>query len=133
MAASAASPRVDANRSSLARRSRFAASSPTPISTIISQNGGWTGDPNKEKPGRDLGYPRLDKFAEAFGGLREWVDKADALIDILAKRKITPVIPSHPRRTTPLPCDFALYCERNLVERFFNKLKHYRAIATRFD
>jgi len=26
-----------------------------------------------------------------------------------------------------------LYCERNLVERFFNKIKHYRAIATRYD
>jgi transposase len=30
-------------------------------------------------------------------------------------------------------CDFALYRERNLVERFFNKIKHYRAIATRYD
>jgi transposase len=30
-------------------------------------------------------------------------------------------------------CYFALYCERNLVERLFNKIKHYRAIATRFD
>ena len=29
--------------------------------------------------------------------------------------------------------DFALYCERNLVERFFNQLKHFRAIATRYD
>jgi transposase len=58
---------------------------------------------------------------------------ADAFLDALAKRQITPVIPSHPRRTTPLPCDFALYCERNLVERFFNKLKHFRAIATRYD
>ena len=28
---------------------------------------------------------------------------------------------------------FALYCERNLIERFFNKLKHFRAIATRYD
>jgi transposase len=26
-----------------------------------------------------------------------------------------------------------LYCERNLIERFFNKLKHFRAIATRYD
>jgi transposase len=26
-----------------------------------------------------------------------------------------------------------LYCERNLVERFFNKIKHYRALATRYD
>ncbi len=30
-------------------------------------------------------------------------------------------------------CDYALYCERNLIERFFNKLKHFRAIATRYD
>ena len=26
-----------------------------------------------------------------------------------------------------------LYRRRNLVERFFNKLKHFRAIATRFE
>ncbi|MBP2309405.1 transposase [Azospirillum melinis] len=29
--------------------------------------------------------------------------------------------------------DFALYRERNLVERFFDKLKGFRAIATRYD
>jgi putative transposase len=58
---------------------------------------------------------------------------ADAFIKTLADRQITPVIPSHPRRALPLPCDFALHCERNLVERFFNKLKHFRAIATRYD
>jgi transposase len=58
---------------------------------------------------------------------------ADAFIDTLVEREITPVIPSHPRRNKPRPCDFALYCERNLVERFFNKLKHFRAIATRYD
>ena len=58
---------------------------------------------------------------------------ADAFLETLADRQITPVIPSHPRRAIPLPCDFALYCERNLVERFFNKLKHFRAIATRYD
>jgi transposase len=58
---------------------------------------------------------------------------ADAFIKALSARRITPVIPSHPRRAVPIPCDFVLYCERNLVERFFNKLKHYRAIATRYD
>ena len=26
-----------------------------------------------------------------------------------------------------------LYRKRNLVERFFNKLKHFRAVATRYD
>jgi transposase len=58
---------------------------------------------------------------------------ADALINTLAQRGITPVIPPKANRKMPRACDFALYCERNLVERFFNKLKHFRAIATRYD
>ena len=49
------------------------------------------------------------------------------------QREITPVIPPKSNRKTPRICDFALYCERNLVERFFNQLKHFRAIATRYD
>jgi transposase len=31
-----------------------------------------------------------------------------------------------------LQANFALYRERNLIERFFNKIKHFRAIATRY-
>lgn len=58
---------------------------------------------------------------------------ADPLLDILTQRDIAPVIPPKANRKTPRTCDFALYCERNLVERFFNKLKHFRAIATRYD
>jgi transposase len=33
----------------------------------------------------------------------------------------------------PPACDFALYCERNLVERFVNQIKHFRAVATCHD
>jgi transposase len=58
---------------------------------------------------------------------------ADAFIDTLNQRGITPVIPPKANRKTPRACDFALYRERNLVERFFNKIKHFRAIATRYD
>jgi transposase len=58
---------------------------------------------------------------------------ADALIETLVQRRITPVIPPKANRKIPRRCDFALYCERNLVERFFNKLKHFRAVATRYD
>ena len=43
------------------------------------------------------------------------------------------MIPPKANRKFPRVCDFALYCERNLFERFFNKLKHFRAIATRYD
>jgi transposase len=58
---------------------------------------------------------------------------ADSFVDTLTQRGITPVIPPKTNRKTPRACDFALYCERNLIERFFNKLKHFRAIATRYD
>jgi transposase len=58
---------------------------------------------------------------------------ADALIQTLDARGITPVIPPKANRREPRQTDFALYRERNLVERFFNKLKHFRAIATRYD
>ena len=58
---------------------------------------------------------------------------SDALVESLESREITPVIPPKANRKELRDCDFALYRERNLVERFFNKIKHYRAIATRFD
>lgn len=55
------------------------------------------------------------------------------LVEALETREIEPVIPPKANRKEPRDCDFALYRERNLVERFFNRIKHYRAIATRFD
>src|SRR5271165_7166285 len=58
---------------------------------------------------------------------------SDALIDTLRERGITPVIPSKANRREARKTDFVLYRERNLVERFFNKLKQYRALATRYD
>ena len=58
---------------------------------------------------------------------------SDALVETLEARGITPVIPPKANRKLPRKTDFALYRERNLVERFFCKLKQYRAIATRYD
>jgi transposase len=58
---------------------------------------------------------------------------ADALIAALEERGITPVIPPKANRKEPRKTDFALYRERNLVERFFCNLKQYRAISTRYD
>ena len=58
---------------------------------------------------------------------------SNALVETLEARGITPVIPSKANRKEPRKTDFALYRERNLVERLFCKLKQYRAIATRYD
>ena len=57
----------------------------------------------------------------------------NSFVDTLIQREITPVIPPKVHRTTQRACDFTLYCQRNLIERFFNLLKHFRAIATRYD
>ena len=57
---------------------------------------------------------------------------SDAIVDIIVQSGASVVIPPKENRTVKRLCDFALYCERNLVERFFNKIKHYRAVATRY-
>ena len=43
------------------------------------------------------------------------------------------VIPSRSSRKVPRNYDKALYKERNMIERFFNKLKQFRRVATRYD
>jgi len=48
-----------------------------PILVVISLNGGWTADPKREKVGRDLGYTRFDKMAEALGCYGEFVEKPE--------------------------------------------------------
>ena len=40
--------------------------------------------------------------------------------------------PKSNRRSKPYFSTW-LYRERNLIERFFNKLKHFRRVATRYD
>ena len=55
-----------------------------------------------------------------------------ALRDAIIAQDAIAVIP--PRATSPqVPCDYALYRERNLIERFFLKIKHFRRIATRYE
>jgi acetolactate synthase-1/2/3 large subunit len=48
-----------------------------PVLVVISLNGGWTADPDRAKPGRDLGYTRYDKIAEALGGHGEYVEEPE--------------------------------------------------------
>jgi len=55
------------------------------------------------------------------------------LIDFIAARGGRAHIPTQRDRKVQRSVDLDLYRNRNLVERFFNKLKHFRRIATRFD
>ncbi len=58
---------------------------------------------------------------------------ARAIIDLFAARGTTAHIPSQSNVKVVRTVDPELYRHRNLIERFFNKLKHLRRIATRYD
>ena len=52
---------------------------------------------------------------------------------IIAEAGMQAVIPSRCSRKTPIPHNPVLYKVRNRIERCFNKLKHFRRMATRYD
>jgi transposase len=58
---------------------------------------------------------------------------ADALRQSLKQRGAWANIKPMPNRRNIQAFSAFLYRQRNLVERFFNKLKHFRAVATRYD
>lgn len=58
---------------------------------------------------------------------------SDEIIQIILQKGAAPVIPPRSNRKMPRPYDKTLYKQRNLIERAFNKLKHCRRIATRYD
>ena len=58
-----------------------------PVIVVISLNGGWTADPKKEKPGRDLGYTRFDLFAQSLGCHGEQVEKPEDIRPALERAK----------------------------------------------
>lgn len=67
---------------------------------------------------------------------RVLADKAydsNALRQIIASMNAEAVIPCNPTRKVLIPYDFEAYKARNLIERAFNKIKHFRRIATRYD
>lgn len=51
----------------------------------------------------------------------------------LMTRNEQAVIPSHPKRTDEIPYSKRLYKKRSIVENFFQKLKSFRRVATRYD
>jgi len=55
------------------------------------------------------------------------------LVDLVASRGGRAHIPTQRDRKSQRSVDRELYRQRNLIERFFNKLKHFRRIATRYD
>lgn len=58
---------------------------------------------------------------------------ADVLINTIEASGAMAVIPPKRNRVVQRDYDRHLYKDRNLVERFFNRIKQFRRIATRYE
>jgi transposase len=60
-------------------------------------------------------------------------DADERVLAVLAVAEVTAVIPPKRHRVVPREYDREGYQARHLIENYFQKLKQYRAIATRYD
>ena len=58
---------------------------------------------------------------------------SDAFLALIRAGGAKPQIPSTRSRKIQRSVSRRIYRQRNLVERYFNKLKHFRRVATRFE
>jgi transposase len=77
--------------------------------------------------------PGLIAGSEAGAVIADKAFDSDAFVVTIATRGAAAVIPPRKNRTCRRDYDKHLYKERNLVERFFNLIKHYRRVATRYE
>jgi len=82
------------------------------------------------------GRSAADMFETIMAGNILLADRAydsDGLRLQMTERGAWANIRAMPNRVKTFPFSKWVYRQRNAVERFFNKLKHFRAIATRYD
>ncbi|WP_414703725.1 IS5 family transposase [Pseudomonas sp. TCU-HL1] len=87
-------------------------------------------------PGQTSEYGQAQALIEGFTPEAVLAGKGydlDAFIDAIQRKGAEAVIPSRKNRLKPRQLDRHLYKARNLVERFFQKLKQFRRIATKYE
>jgi transposase len=58
---------------------------------------------------------------------------AEEFLNQIVEKEAEAVIPPRKNRKEPREYDLHLYKERHLIECFFNKIKHYRRLFSRFE
>ena len=69
--------------------------------------------------------------AEALGADKAY--DSNPFLAAIEQRGMQAVIPPRANRTEPRVYDWFIYTERHVIECFFNKIKHYRRIFSRFE
>jgi transposase len=87
-------------------------------------------------PGQRHDITQASHLLEGFENANIIADKgydSNALVNQIHNQNCTAVIPPRSNRKTPRQYDQHLYKERHLVECFFNKIKNFRRVFSRFD
>ena len=87
-------------------------------------------------PGQENDIQRAEALIEGLHPEHVLADKAydaDRLHHAILEAGAEVVIPPKRNRRVQHGYDRVIYKERNRIERFFNKLKHFRRVATRYD
>lgn len=86
--------------------------------------------------GEEADIKQAAALIEGFSTQAVVADKAydaDALLERINAQGAAAVIPPMVHRKEQRSYDRHLYRDRNLVERFFNRIKQFRRIATRYE
>ena len=81
-------------------------------------------------------YGQANALIEGFKADHVVADKgydSDAFVETIELSGAAAVIPPRRNRINMRPYDKDIYKARNLVERFFQKIKNFRRIATRYE
>jgi putative transposase len=108
------------------------------LSTKIHAAGDASGRPVRliAGPGQENDMARAHELIDGLVATATIGDKsydADPLEAKIIEQGGQVVIPPRRHRKTPRAYDKELYKQRNRIERFFNKLKQFRRVATRYD
>jgi transposase len=80
--------------------------------------------------------PQASALLEGVKGTYVLADRgydANHIVDTIESIGAKAVIPPRSNRIEQREYDQELYKERNIIERLFNRMKHYRHFSTRYD
>ena len=78
----------------------------------------------------------MEKIGKGFEGVPYVMDKAyegDETRELASQNGHEPIVPPKKNRKEPWQYDKETYKRRNVVERFFRRLKSFRKVCTRYD
>jgi len=86
-------------------------------------------------PGQASDYTQAEPLLQGLPAQYVIADRgydSSTIVEAIEQSGANAVIPPRSCVKAPRKTDFALYAERYRIECFFNRLKHYRAVATRY-